>query len=105
MVHPRLLRRGEAAARVEARAQAPLDALDDLLVLALDRVEQAYQLGEMGRPHLDRTFGKKLMNISSAAFGGPDMQTVYLGCLLGEELVSFRAPVAGLKPFHWEWTA
>ena len=79
--------------------------VEDADAAELDRVEQAYQLGEMGRPHLDRTFGKKLMNISSAAFGGPDMQTVYLGCLLGEELVSFRAPVAGLKPFHWEWTA
>ncbi|MEX0338942.1 MAG: SMP-30/gluconolactonase/LRE family protein [Arenibacterium sp.] len=71
----------------------------------LAHVERAYQAGEMGRPHLDCSFGKRLKNISSAAFGGPDLGTLYLGCLLGHEIMSFPAPVAGLKPFHWDWTA
>ena len=79
--------------------------LEDANAADLNCVERAYLAGEMGRPHLDRSFGTRLQNISSAAFGGPDMKTVYLGCLLGDELVSFRAPVAGLKPFHWEWAA
>lgn len=79
--------------------------LEDADQEALARVEAAYLAGEMGRPHLDRSFGKKMKNISSAAFGGPDRQTVYLGCLLGDKIARFRAPVAGLRPFHWNWTA
>ena len=79
--------------------------IEDANAADLDRVEQAYQAGEMGRPHLDRSFGTKLQNISSAAFGGRDMRTLYLGCLLGQELMSVRVPIAGLKPFHWDWCA
>lgn len=71
----------------------------------LERVEQAFIKGEMGRAHLDRSFGMTLANISSAAFGGPDLRTVYLGCLLGDRLASLRSPVPGLKPFHWHWHA
>ena len=71
----------------------------------LARVEAAFLSGEMGRPHLDRSFGARLGNISSAAFGGADMKTVYLGCLLGHEIVYFRSDIAGLRPAHWNWTA
>lgn len=79
--------------------------LEDAPAADLARVETAFQAGEMGRPHLDRSFGSQLENISSAAFGGPDLRTLYLGCLLGEEIMSLPAPVAGLKPYHWDWTA
>lgn len=57
--------------------------------------EQAYLAGELGRPHLDNAAGARLRNISSLAFGGPDLKTAYLGCLLGDSIASFRAPVAG----------
>lgn len=66
-------------------------------------VEEAYRGGTMGRPHLDRVSGRSLKNVSSLAFGGPDLRTVYLGCLLGDSLASFRAPVAGLPPSHWRF--
>ena len=66
-------------------------------------VEQAYVAGELGRPHLDRIASKRLRNVSSIAFGGPDRRTAYLGCLLGDTLVSFRAPAPGLAPAHWHW--
>lgn len=78
--------------------------LEDVDQGALAEVEAAFQAGEMGRPHLDRSFGSRLMNISSAAFGGADLRTVYLGCLLGDTIAAFRAPVAGLQPAHWTWT-
>ncbi len=78
--------------------------LEDVMPDDLDMVERAYLAGEMGRPHLDRTFGRRLKNVSSAAFGGADLRTVYLGCLLGEDIVTFQSPIAGLKPFHWNWT-
>lgn len=69
----------------------------------LARVERAYRAGKMDRTHLDRSFGARLKNISSAAFGGADLQSVYLGCLLGGEIVTFRSPMPGLKPSHWDW--
>ena len=47
--------------------------------------------------------GSTLRNISSVAFGGPDLRTAYLGNLMGDRLLSFRAPVAGIKPAHWDF--
>ncbi len=64
-------------------------------------VEQAYLAGEMGRPHLDGVKSRRLRSISSLAFGGPDLRTAYLGCLLGDAIASFRSPVPGAPPAHW----
>ena len=63
--------------------------------------EKAFQSGKMDRPHLDTIKSQRLQNISSLAFGGEDLRTVYLGCLLGESLATFRSPVAGRPPPHW----
>ena len=60
---------------------------------------------ELTRPHLDRIGSRRLKNISSLAFGGPDLRTVYLGCLLGEAVALFRSPVPGRPPVHWEYDA
>jgi len=65
--------------------------------------EAAFVAGTMGRSELDAGGGKVLRNVSSLAFGGPDRRTAYLGCLLGDSIASFRAPVAGHPPVHWEW--
>ena len=65
-------------------------------------VEAAYEAGTLGRPHLDRAGSRRLRNVSSLAFGGPDLKTVYLGCLLGDALACFRSPVAGWPLPHWE---
>ncbi len=69
----------------------------------LARVEDAFRAGRMGRPHLDTIESRRLRNISSLAFGGEDLRTAYLGCLLGEAIATFRAPVAGLPPLHWSF--
>lgn len=66
-------------------------------------VEQAYEQSEMGRPHLDGVKSRKLRNISSLAFGGADLRTGYLGCLLGDSLATLRMPVAGQPPVHWNF--
>ena len=66
-------------------------------------VEDAFDKGEMGRPHLDGIHSRRLMNISSLAFGGPDLRSGYLGCLLGDRIARFRAPVAGHPPPHWRY--
>jgi sugar lactone lactonase YvrE len=65
-------------------------------------VEAAYEDGTLGRPHLDRAASRHLRNVSSLAFGGPDLKTVTLGCLLGDSLAWFRSPVAGWPLPHWE---
>ena len=68
-------------------------------------VERAYQDGTMARPHLDDVKSRRLRNISSLAFGGPDLRTGYLGCLLGDSVASLPLPVAGHPPAHWEVAA
>ena len=64
-------------------------------------VEGAFAAGQLGRPHLDRNSGKVLKNISSLAFGGRDLRTGYLGCLLGDSIFSFTSPVPGHPLQHW----
>ena len=66
-------------------------------------VEAAYQASDMGRPHLDGVKSQLLRNTSSLAFGGPDLRTGYLGCLLGDALPTIRMPVAGHPPIHWSY--
>ena len=68
----------------------------------LDEIEEAFQGGTMGRPHLDSIQSRRLKSISSIAFGGEDLRTVYLGCLLGDSLATFRSPVAGAPPVSLE---
>ena len=47
--------------------------------------------------------GLSLRNISSVCFGGPDLRTAFMGSLMGDNILSFRAPVAGMAPAHWEF--
>ncbi|MDI1342459.1 SMP-30/gluconolactonase/LRE family protein [Polaromonas sp.] len=67
-------------------------------------VEQAFNAGQMGRPHLDQARSRSLKNISSLAFGGPGLRIGYLGCLLGESIATLPMPVTGYPPIHWNYT-
>jgi sugar lactone lactonase YvrE len=75
--------------------------LEDADAAHVQWAEEAYRANALGRPHLDKRAGRKLANISSLAFGGPDLRTAYLGCLLGDAIATFRTPVAGHPPVHW----
>jgi sugar lactone lactonase YvrE len=77
--------------------------LEDADPAHIERCEVAFLADGLGRTHLDRPAGRVLKNISSLAFGGPDLRTAYLGCLLGDSLARFRAPVAGHPPVHWNY--
>jgi sugar lactone lactonase YvrE len=66
-------------------------------------VEAAYESATLGRPHMDKVVSARLRNISSIAFGGPDLRTGYLGCLLGDQVAAVRLPVRGVPPVHWEY--
>jgi hypothetical protein len=45
--------------------------------------------------------GQKLEALTSVAFGGPDLRTVYLGSLTNNRIASFRSDVPGEAPVHW----
>lgn len=66
-------------------------------------VEAAYRAQTMGRPHLDEGKSHRLRNISSLAFGGPDLRTAHLGCLLGDSIETFRTNIPGHPPPHWNF--
>ena len=77
--------------------------LEDADAAHIAWTEDAFRAGQLGRAHLDTRAGRVLANVSSLAFGGPDLRTAYLGCLLGEGIATFRSPVAGHPPVHWDW--
>ncbi|MET3890251.1 sugar lactone lactonase YvrE [Bosea sp. OAE506] len=66
-------------------------------------VERSFLANELGRPHMDNNPATKLRNLSSIAFGGHDLRTGYLGCLLGDHIAQIRLPVAGATPVHWHY--
>jgi gluconolactonase len=39
--------------------------------------------------------------MASVTFGGPDLQTAYIGSLRGQRIPYFRAPAPGLPMVHW----
>jgi len=69
----------------------------------LARLTELQRHSFVTRALLYEEHGSTLRNISSVAFGGPDLRTVYLGSLMGRQLLSFRAPVAGMRPAHWDF--
>jgi hypothetical protein len=77
--------------------------LEDADPAHVDECEAAYVSGTMGRPHLDKVTGRMLRNISSLAFGGPELRTAYLGCLLGDSIAVFDSPIGGHPPAHWRY--
>jgi sugar lactone lactonase YvrE len=77
--------------------------IDDAVTSTAAELEAAFEAGTLDRTQLSAARGRRLSNVTSLAFGGPDLRTAYMGCLAGDSLVSFRTPVAGLAPVHWNW--
>jgi sugar lactone lactonase YvrE len=77
--------------------------IDDADPQCVDRLERAYNAGELTRPMLGCARGRTLANVTSLAFGGPDMRNAWMGSLAADSLATFRSPVAGLRPAHWNW--
>jgi len=69
----------------------------------VNRIEEAFQAGELTRTHLTTNTSKKLKNISSLAFGGRGLSRMYLGCLLGGRIYTCKAPISGHPPPHWNF--
>ncbi len=67
------------------------------------RIEKIYQADALTLDLLHATSSKKLLPISSIAFGGDDLRTAYLGTTHGASLGRFRSPVAGNPLAHWNF--
>jgi len=39
--------------------------------------------------------------MASVTFGGPDLSTIYIGCLRGKTIPYFKSPISGLPMVHW----
>lgn len=70
----------------------------------IDWTEQAYLSNSLGREHLDNACGKVTKNISNVAFGGPALNRLYLGNLLGDSLPYIDVHETGVAMPHWQAT-
>lgn len=63
--------------------------------------EDAWRAGRLTRAILEAGPDPHFRNISSLAFGGADLSTLFVGCLLGDAVLAAPSPVRGLPPPHW----
>ena len=77
--------------------------IDDAEPATAKQLEAAFLAGTLDRPELSAPRERRLRHVSRLALGGAELRTVYLGCLDGDALATFRSPVAGLLPVHWNW--
>ncbi|MCP4384738.1 MAG: SMP-30/gluconolactonase/LRE family protein [Hyphomicrobiales bacterium] len=68
----------------------------------LATIERAFRDGSLVHRQPEEVPSLRLKNISNVAFGGNDRKSVYLGCLQGNRIATFRSPVAGVRPAHWD---
>lgn len=82
----------------DGRPQVILEDPDAALIAA---AEASYARNTLSRSDIDSGGARALRNVSSVAFGGPGLRTVYLGNLAGDRLATFHSPIAGAPPPHW----
>ena len=82
----------------DRQVQCVIDDGDPAIVARIDRDYATGRLAETGQIEVPpRTLG----NVSSLAFGGPDLRTLYFGCLGKSEISVTASPVAGFPMPHW----
>jgi sugar lactone lactonase YvrE len=67
----------------------------------VDALEQAFFRNHVTEDVLFATGRGVAPWMASVTFGGPDLQTLYIGSLKGKRIPYFRAPVPGLPMVHW----
>ena len=75
--------------------------MEDCAPEVLADAEAAYREHAMGRPHLDRSGGAVMRNVSNLAFLADGSKGALLGCLLGDRMPLVHMPVAGAPMPHW----
>lgn len=79
-----------------------LELLDDGDPAATAQFERVFATGEPPSFELLMQCGGRICPwLASVTFGGPDLQTVYLGGLRATSIPYFRSPVPGLPMVHW----
>lgn len=89
--------------RVAPRGDVSL-MLEDTDSSALNEVVLKRAAGTLVPRDVQALASSRLHNVSCVAFGGPDLRTIFLGSLGGDELISFRSPVPGHPPPHWKFS-
>jgi sugar lactone lactonase YvrE len=67
----------------------------------VDLLEQQFFAGKVTQDVLFDTGQGIAPWMASVTFGGPDLQTAYIGSLKGKQIPYFRAPAPGLPMVHW----
>ncbi|MFE2119908.1 SMP-30/gluconolactonase/LRE family protein [Rhodococcus aetherivorans] len=67
----------------------------------LDAIASAHAEGRLTWDQISHSRGSRVSNLSSIAFGGPDLKTLYLGGLGNREVQVLWSPVAGMPMEHW----
>ncbi len=68
----------------------------------VDALEQAFFAGQVNEEVLFATGRGVAPWMASVTFGGPDLQTLYIGSLRASRIPYFRAPLPGLPMVHWK---
>lgn len=76
--------------------------LEDCDQQHVDQTEQAFLAGQLTREAIYNSPSNVLKHLSSLAFGGPDLRTVFLGSLHGTNIPYFRSEIAGQPMAHWK---
>lgn len=76
--------------------------LDDGDPAASRNLVDKIQAGSVTADDMARAHGTIAPWMASITFGGADLQTVYIGSLLGTTIPFFRSPVPGLPMVHWQ---
>lgn len=84
--------------RPDGSAQVVLEDLDDEYARYL---ASRYAADSLTPEDMATTGRSRLKSVSSLVFGGPGNKTAYLGCLLGDAVLSFESPVAGAPTTNW----
>lgn len=74
---------------------------EDIAPGALEPIASAHAEGRLTWDHIAQSRGTRVSNLSSIAFGGADLKTVYLGGLGIGAVQVLRSPVAGMPMAHW----
>jgi hypothetical protein len=69
---------------------------------ALADIASSYAKGKLTWDQISLSRGSQLANLSSIAFGGPDLKSVYLGGLGHDSVRVLRSPVPGAPMVHWK---
>jgi sugar lactone lactonase YvrE len=69
--------------------------VEDVNPTFVDTVEDAFASGTMAHEHLGPIPGTRLQHLTSVAFGGPELRTVYLGSLHARCVHGFDMAAAG----------